>query len=124
MPQSDNAIAAAVADIAKVAVRDAIKDPGTPLHSELPRMAARDVAETVEAKVAPVVAHLTNNEPWYQSRVALGSIGTMVTSAFGLYGLWAAGIHEGDLYAPLIAAEFGAAFALYGRFIATKPLGA
>ncbi|NNM75078.1 hypothetical protein [Enterovirga aerilata] len=121
---SSNTIAAAVSDAVKGAVKDAIQDPTVPVASELPSVAAARIAEAVTPEVKAVVAHATNNEPWHQSRVALGSIGTIVSSGFGLYALWASGVTNGELYAPLITAMIGAAIALYGRFVATKPLGA
>ena len=82
------------------------------------------VEAAVRAEVAKTETHLKNQEPWYQSRVMIGSIGTIVTSAIGIYGLVAAGIADGELYAAPIAAILGASFAIYGRIVARKPLGA
>lgn len=83
-----------------------------------------DQRREIAAEVAPVVEHLTNNEPWYQSRVTLGALGTIVTSGLAIWGLVANGLTDPQLLAPPIIAIFTALLGLYGRWVATKPLGA
>lgn len=82
-----------------------------------------NAALPIAQAVAPIIAHATNAEPWYQSRVLLGSIATLISSGFGIYALAAAGVRDGELYAPLVTAAIGALVAIYGRIIAKKPIG-
>lgn len=84
----------------------------------------KGIADSVVRDVVPVVLNQTNNEPWIQSRVLLGSFGTIVTSIFAISGLYKAGIVTGELYAPPIVAILTAGLAIYGRLVARKPIGA
>lgn len=110
-----NAIAHAVTD----AVIDAARDPRT----DTTAADAGIVSAAVVKEVGPILEHATNNEPFYQSRVMIGSIGTIVTSVFGIIALYSAGVTDGELYAAPISGIIGASFAIYGRLLATKPLG-
>jgi hypothetical protein len=82
-----------------------------------------DVLVEVAKAVEPVLEHVTNNEPWYQSRVTLGSLGTIVTSGLAIWGLVANGLTDVQLLSPPIIAIATASLALYGRWAARKPLG-
>ena len=83
---------------------------------------ATAIAPIVQA-IAPIVANASNAEPWYRSRVLVGSISASISSGLGIYGLITAGVTDGELYAPLVATLLGSGFAIYGRMIAAKPLG-
>lgn len=104
-------------------IRKAVAAAADSPSIEITARAVPAVTERVVRAVEPALEHLSNAESWWRSRVMIGSIGTIVTSAFGLYGLFAAGITDGELYAAPIAASVGAGFAIYGRLIARKPLG-
>lgn len=85
----------------------------------------REIAARVEREVAPVVAHATNSEPWYQSRVTLGSLLGIVAGIVGIFG-YSFGIEDQAKVVDLIIAlapVIGGALALYGRWAAKKPLG-
>lgn len=78
----------------------------------------------VQKEVEPVLKHLTNNEPWYRSRVTLGSVAAIAGGIWALYLEWAGGtLDMADLYTqgPVIA---GGLTALYGRWVASRPIGA
>ena len=110
---------------AEEAVRSILADPGISIDTVRPGgegYAVTQAARLVVDQVAPVLEHESNQEPWYQSRVTLGSIGTIVTSAFGIVALCRAGVTDGELYAAPIAAAVGAGVALYGRWRATRPI--
>ncbi len=104
-------------------VRRAVSDAAATSYLKIQPSDVTAVTERVVKEVGPALEHLTNAESWWRSRVMIGSIGTIITSAFGLYGLFAAGVTDGELYAAPIAASIGAGFAIYGRLIARKPLG-
>lgn len=79
------------------------------------------VAEAVTQKLAPIIAHATNNEPWYQSRVTWGAIlaaAAPIAVALGFDISW---INSETLAA--LGAGVGAAITIYGRWRARKPLG-
>lgn len=92
--------------------------------------AQNEIVDQVAKKVEPIVQHLTNNEPWYQSRVTIGVILAVIGSVLGLWGYsFPAEIQSRVLetvvtLAPLIAPLVGGAITLYGRWVATRPIGA
>lgn len=102
-------------------VREVALNPGTALTTA----EAPAVAKAIAAEVLPGVLHVTNNEPWYQSRVTWGaiiSVGTGVLGAFGVATDWldaeeaiALGIGLGSVVGGLVT--------LYGRWKARKPIG-
>jgi len=86
----------------------------------------------IEKAIQPVLEHLTNNEPWYQSRVTWGAIIAGVAGVAGLLGysfdaedqaFWVDNISQGITLATSIASLLGGAIAWYGRWKAKKPLG-
>lgn len=86
---------------------------------------AVSVANKIAAEVAPVIVNQANAEPWYQSRVILGSL---VTVGVGLAGLFGMVISPDDAaLITSVAVSAGAVisglFTLYGRLVAKKPLG-
>ena len=97
-----------------------ITQPNVPVHDAN----VGKVAEAAAEAAAPVLVHATNNEPWYQSRVTLGS-GFVVLTSIGTIGGMLTGAVEFDVavLAANLATLLGAGFALYGRYAAKKPLG-
>ncbi|MFC4172621.1 hypothetical protein ACFOYU_11210 [Microvirga sp. GCM10011540] len=83
------------------------------------------VRQEVAKAVAPVIKHLTNNEPWYRSNVTWGSIFAIMG------GIATIGTHivmgtplSWEQYGTPALAIWGGVQALYGRWKARKPLGA
>lgn len=102
------------------------------LAGKVSRKEADDIAaQTVQAIVTqvtadPVLKNEMNAEPWWQSRVALGSIvaaiGVLLPTALRLFGIEA---KESDILRHLdaIVTLAGALYALYGRLASgLKPL--
>lgn len=83
------------------------------------------VTSKVFTEVAPIVAHVTNQEPWYQSRVTLGSILALVAGILSLFGYAFPSELQGQIIDLVLAGAplIGGALALYGRWVAKKPLG-
>lgn len=104
------------------AVREAVSRPDVPASPA----AVQPIAKEVEKAVLPQVEHLTNSEPWYQSRVtwsAIVMVGTAVASlAFGAtvtaddQAMWTS---LGVAAMTLLSASLN----LYARYFAKKPLG-
>ena len=98
------------------------------LAAALAKQVGRAVAEKVVAEVTadPVVKNEMNAEPWWQSRVALGSIvaalGVVLPPILGLFGIDTSADKIVE-FGTAIVTLGGALFALYGR-LATglKPL--
>ena len=73
----------------------------------------------------PAVLHALNAEPWYRSRVTLGALLSMLAPVVGLFGVELSSASQEALIALAIAlgGVVGPALTLYGRWIATRPLG-
>lgn len=113
------------------AIRDAAADPAVPLEPRNAPAIEDDLTARLGAhprfrEAADHLAHATNEEPWYRSRVTWGAVvagAASVASAFGLV----LGPEDRDLLVGVLTAAggfFGAALTLYGRWIARRPLGA
>lgn len=83
------------------------------------------VASNVLTQIGPVVSHLSNSEPWYQSRVTLGSLLAAIAGVVGLFGYAFPEELQGKVIDTIITLGpiIGAGIALYGRWAAKKPLG-
>lgn len=90
------------------------------------------VAEVAADEAVPTILHMTNQEPWYQSRVTLGAL-VSIGSGFAVLGGIA--VDEGvqrqlvdtlvgvGTIAGSIGAVWGGVSALWGRWVARRPLG-
>lgn len=115
-----------VANEVKDVVVKSIQDPETDLESSSPHLTASEIAQQVASAVDAVVAHLSDNEPWYQSRVVWGSIislGGTIAALFGLNVSQEVQANYTSLAVILAPVVVGGATALYGRYFARKPLG-
>jgi hypothetical protein len=86
---------------------------------------ATQIAERVAQQVAPVIVNQANQEPWYQSRVILGSIVAILGGVLQLYG-YSFSAEDQAMVVDVIGQGItfaGTLFALYGRLVAKKPLG-
>lgn len=87
---------------------------------------AGQVASKVLTEVAPIVAHVTNTEPWYQSRVTWGAIIAVAGPLLSVLGV-SSDILDPDLAVSIstaVVSVVGGALTLYGRWKARKPIGA
>jgi hypothetical protein len=120
------------AAIAKKAIQIAVdkavdkfaKSPSTSLKpSDAPAM-KQVVVKEAEKEIEARVEHVTNTEPAYQSRVTIGSVLAIVSAAVSILQMLTDNrINSWEDYSPHIGVVAGAAFALYGRWVAQKPLG-
>lgn len=83
------------------------------------------VTQAVMDEVVPRMEHLTNNEPWYQSRVVLGALIVVLTRLLAHFGYAIPPEMHGEILTLLIAFGPYAGVVLigWGRYFATKPLG-
>lgn len=116
----ENKIAAAV-----------ITTVGNPAVPADPASAA-PIINAVTAKIAPEIINATNNEHWWQSRVVWGSIVAIAAPLAAPLLSWVIGetvtisAEEQENIAAALAAAgsaLGGLFAIYGRFVARKPIG-
>lgn len=118
----------ALARAVRAGVEEAIKDPAVPVTAPetLAPAAARQVEHRVMDEVAPIVQNLTNNEPWYRSRVTWGALVAIALPLLRAIGVNTDLIDQGsvvDIIMSLVAAA-GGLYVLYGRYVGKKPLGA
>ncbi|MCB5204997.1 hypothetical protein LH464_21255 [Neorhizobium sp. T786] len=113
----------------ETAVRDAIvKGVFEAAARPLTATEGRDVnvvTSKVLAEVAPVVAHATNSEPWYRSRVTWGAIASIVLPLLGAFGV-SSDIIDADQFVALglaLGTAAGGVLSLYGRWKAKTPIG-
>jgi len=99
------------------------------LSAPVQKKDADDVKPIIEKvareEIAPVIEHLTNNEPFYRSRVWWGSVGSILGGAATIITMAANGVPLSlETYGPPVGAIWGGATALWGRYAARKPIGA
>jgi len=82
------------------------------------------VRKEVAEAVAPVIEHLTNNEPWYRSRVSWGAVFAILGGISTIGTALANGETNLELYSTAGMSVLGGVATLYGRWAARKPLGA
>lgn len=83
------------------------------------------IADKVAEAVAPVLINKANAEPWYQSRVTWGALGSIATGLLALSGIMLT--PEDTAQIVVIGTSAGAlvsgVITLYGRWKARKPIG-
>ena len=88
--------------------------------------AISQAAEVVAGEMKPILEHVTNQEPWYQSRVTWGAIVASLSPLLGLiFGSAITAEQQGDLVqvAATVGTLVGAGLTLSGRWVATRPIG-
>lgn len=83
------------------------------------------VTNAVVKEILPAVAHATNTEPWYQSRVTWGAIGAIVLPLIGFFGVTSdiISLDEFVVGGMALGSAVSGALTLYGRWKARKPIG-
>lgn len=105
-----------------VGVTAAVANPATAASPQDHKIITEEVMKTVE----PIVANATNAEPWYRSRVTIGSYVAIAAQVLGPIVGHTFPPDEQALVTALImgvCGAGGAAYALYGRWTAKKALG-
>ncbi|ASP84752.1 hypothetical protein [Sinorhizobium meliloti] len=109
------------------AVITTVANPAVPADAA----AAGPIIDAVTSKIAPEIINATNNEPWWQSRVVWGSIVAIAAPLAAPLLSWVIGEtvtisaeEQANIAAALAAAgaALGGLFAIYGRFVARKPI--
>ncbi|TWF53276.1 hypothetical protein [Neorhizobium alkalisoli] len=116
----------AVENVVRAAVQKGAAKAAEEFTTKMSPADVPQVTSKVLAEVAPVVAHVTNSEPWYQSRVTVGNYVAMASVVIGpIIGHSFSPEEQGLITAVVTGAGVmaGAAFSLYGRWVAKKPLG-
>lgn len=83
---------------------------------------APQVAYEAAKELAPVLVNMTNNEPWWQSRVTWGAIAAILGGLGTMAGLIAARDWTPNLWLTALGGVGGGVGTLYGRWVAKKPL--
>lgn len=113
----------------QTAVRDAIVKGAVKAADEFSTNTTKSdvgvITSKVMSEVAPIVANATNSEPWYRSRVTLGALLAAIAGVLGIFGFSLAPEDQSKILDLIVAIGpvVGGALALYGRWVAKKPLG-
>jgi hypothetical protein len=97
-----------------------VKDPGV----SITKAEAPAAVEQIAKQLQPVIENLTNNEPVWQSRVVWGSVATILSGASAIIMLIANGDMNLERYVTPVMGLAGGVYALYGRLVVKKPIGA
>lgn len=81
------------------------------------------VTQEVSKEIAKRVVHQANQEPAYKSRVTIGAIGSILSGTAIILNLVASGDFDPTQIGLAITSVLGGGFAIYGRWLAKKPLG-
>jgi hypothetical protein len=112
-----------VAAAVERAIENATRRPDVHVADGLAEVAAMKIAGAV--MVAPEVKFATDGEPWFQSYVTLGSLVALVGGCYGLgYDFLDGSIPTPSELTAHLPGVFGPLLALYGRWVATKPVWA
>lgn len=107
-------------------VSDAVYAAASDPSNSLTNAQAAEVIPQISAQITPVLVHATNTEPWYQSRVTVGNYVALASAVIGpLIGKTVDPDDQALITGIItgIGVAAGAAFSLYGRWKAKKPLG-
>ena len=103
-------------------VREVAINPNTPLTTA----EAGPVAKAIADQVLPGLQHVTNTEPWYQSRVTWGAVVSIATGLLGAVGVATDWIDADQAVSVGLAlgTVVGGLVTLYGRWRARQPISA
>lgn len=101
------------------------KVTGAISHTSAPMQSRQEIAREVVREIGPMVAHATNNEPWYQSRVTIGALISIGTGVLALFGIVITPDDIATITSVALAGGtvLGGALTLYGRWKARTPIG-
>ena len=99
------------------------KSPKTSISEKDKAVVAEIVAEEVAKEIGSRAQHTTNQEPFYKSRVSIGAIGSIFSGVAILLNLFAAGQFDATQLGIAMTSISSGIFALYGRWVAKKPMG-
>ncbi len=101
-----------------------VQAPSVPVSKQNSVVVKPEVRDAVAQEVAPVIEHLTNNEPWYQSRVSWGALFAILGGIATIGTAAANGETNMEVYTTAGMSILGGVTTLYGRWAARKPIGA
>lgn len=113
------------ADVLKSIIAAGVREVALRPDTALNTAEAAPVTKAIITEVLPPALHVTNNEPWYQSRVTWGALGAIVLPLLGYVGITSDVLSLNDFIVGgmTLASVVSGAFTLYGRWKARKPIG-
>jgi hypothetical protein len=109
-----------VLDIASRIADRLVKSPSVPIEAPEKPVVKVEVAKELQ----PVLEYLTNNEPFYKSRVSWGALFAILGGIATIGAAAANGETNTEVYTTAGMSIFGGITTLYGRWKSRKPLGA
>lgn len=105
-------------------LKRAAKSPNISLEQRDVAVIREAVKDEAEWELNARVEHVSNAEPFYQSRVSMGSILAVVSAGIAIAQMLTDNVpNTWEEYSPPIGVVAGGLYALYGRWIAKKPFG-
>jgi hypothetical protein len=103
------------------AVADAVRRSDVPAEPG----SVGPIADAVSREVVPEILHATNNEGFLKSWVSMGSSGSIISIVYlAFHYVYTTGdLPPPEIATPLLGVAAGALVALYGRWVARKPIG-
>lgn len=111
---------------AQQTVADAVYAAANDPSNSLTQKQAQEAIPAIASQITPILVHATSSEPWYQSRVTIGNYVAMASAIIGpLIGKTVEPEDQALITGIItgVGVVAGAAFSLYGRWKAKKPLG-
>jgi hypothetical protein len=115
---------AIIGQITNAIVDNLISAPAVPVSRDNSVIVKPEVREAVAKEVGPVIDHLTNNEPFYKSRISWGALFAILGGIATIGTAIANGDTTPEVYTTAGMSILGGITTLYGRWKARKPLGA
>lgn len=118
-------VALAVDKLTKKVFNELVKDPFVQVSRADEIVVKPAIEQAAREEIAPIIEHLTNNEPWYRSNVTWGAIFSITGGITTIGTLWVNGVPLSfEAYGTPAMAVWGGGQALFGRWIARRPIGA
>ena len=113
-------LAPIVASLANTVLETLITSPKTTVTVAEAPVVRQEIADAV----SPMIAHLTNSEPFYRSRVSWGACFAILGGVATIGTAVANGTFSPEIHGPALMSILGGVTTLYGRWKARTPIGA
>jgi hypothetical protein len=97
--------------------------PNTQVHPADRDAVTAVVAAEVSKELDSRLKHTANQEPFYKSRVTIGALGSIFSGIAILLTSIGSGSFDPTQLGLAVTSILGGVFAIYGRWVAVKPLG-
>jgi len=97
--------------------------PNTQVHPADRDAVAEIVTAEVSKELGSRMTHKANQEPFYKSRVTIGAVGSVLSGVAMVLNAISTGSFDPTQLGLALTSILGGVFAIYGRWVAVKPIG-